>query len=94
MTSPGIRPLTVGAGVIRGIEVLLSAKISDIADEVSKEAVAEDEAKAVPEEMAPLEFVTAKAIRCRMAACAVGSGIVELAEVFRKQFGVPAAELG
>jgi hypothetical protein len=42
--------------------VLLSLKISDNADEVSNRSVDEDEAN-TEEEVVPLEFVTATAIR-------------------------------
>ena len=92
MSTFGERPLTVGADVIRGKEVLLSEKTSDKIDEVSKDTGEELETKAGAEETLSVELVTATATCCNMAASESTAAIVELPEVFRKQFEIPESE--
>lgn len=88
-----MRPLTVGAGVINGILLLLFAKIDDITIDVSDVTVADVDAKDETEELMSVAFVTATSTRCRSAAEAPDVGTVVFPEVFRKQLDAPVATL-
>lgn len=84
-----MRPLTVGAGVIKGMDVLLFANIEDIIEDVSADSVEDAAVNAESDELAPVEFVTATAIFWSMAAFAPDMATVELAEDFKKQLTAP-----
>lgn len=92
LASPGIRPLTVGAGVIRGMLVVLLAKIDDIIDEVSTVVLAEEAAN-VAEEVVVLSEVTAMSTLSKMAVSMPGALTVGFADDLRKQ-SIPLVALG
>lgn len=92
MSTLGRRPLTVGAGVIKGMEVLLSENISDRMDVVSTETVEDVRAKEEAEELPLVEFVTAMAIFSKTATLDPGEATVEFADVLRKQLEAAALE--
>lgn len=87
-----MRPLITGAGVMIGMEVLLSEKTDDMAEDKAVEAV-EDGDTANNELDDVVSFLIPTAICWRMAALDPERAIVELPEDFKKQLTAPDAVL-